>query len=615
MRRCGGSDSTGDGDRHGDRHGDGHENCNSDGAIKAALASLLTALAPQSLFPSAQSHASDRPHSAASPQSHSRAPSSFLPALPIRSHTPPLSFKSHPPLSLHSHAPPTSSPSLIPWLVFQDDVIARKVRLVARSRLTGPLLVEDVALAADVRGYLTGAGNPTGGGDPFTGLTGPLLVEDVALAADGGGNPIGGSNRVAANSMIPVLDYSHLTHKYLPPILTHKFPLAASALEESEQLLLKGGSTEANPPPVSPPCHHLEPDYSHLTHKYVPPILAGFPLAAPALEGRDQPALERDTGEGGRREGVRVLVLGGGAFTLPMYLNAHRPDYHIQASRVDRVVEIDALMHLVAQRLFGLASRGLDDSEKERKVWRPSNPRLASPKSRALDGSEERKGRSDASMASSGVGHGGMRLKWREERARRREERQMRKGREVSKGRENGGKREREKGAWRNRRRGMKGGIRVHIGDARQYVVCRFWSHASEHLFHRECERKGWKPPRRPRGQTELSSFRPVLRWYWGRLIVPCSPMHAPPIVFSSAPSPLPPPSPPFPPVALSLLPPCLQEARAMALPLLPPCLQELRRQGRVHSPARQTASLSAPCGALSSSAMPAGAADARASS
>ncbi|CAI5962418.1 unnamed protein product [Closterium sp. NIES-65] len=39
--------------------------------------------------------------------------------------------------------------------------------------------------------------------------------------------------------------------------------------------------------------------------------------------------------------------------------------------------------------------------------------------------------------------------------------------------------------------------------------VCRFWSHASEHLFHRECERKGWKPPRRPRGQTELSSFRP----------------------------------------------------------------------------------------------------------
>ncbi|CAI5974808.1 unnamed protein product [Closterium sp. NIES-64] len=63
-----------------------------------------------------------------------------------------------------------------------------------------------------------------------------------------------------------------------------------------------------------------------------------------------------------------------------MYLNAHRPDYHIQ------VVEIDALMHCVAQRLFGLASRGLDDSEKERKVWRPSNARLASPKSRALDG-------------------------------------------------------------------------------------------------------------------------------------------------------------------------------------------------------------------------------------
>ncbi|GJP81726.1 hypothetical protein CLOP_g11863 [Closterium sp. NIES-67] len=39
--------------------------------------------------------------------------------------------------------------------------------------------------------------------------------------------------------------------------------------------------------------------------------------------------------------------------------------------------------------------------------------------------------------------------------------------------------------------------------------VCCLWSQASEHLFQRECERKGWKPPRRPRGQTELSSFRP----------------------------------------------------------------------------------------------------------
>ncbi|CAI5463602.1 unnamed protein product [Closterium sp. Yama58-4] len=39
--------------------------------------------------------------------------------------------------------------------------------------------------------------------------------------------------------------------------------------------------------------------------------------------------------------------------------------------------------------------------------------------------------------------------------------------------------------------------------------VCRFWSQASEHLFQKECERKGWKPPRRPRGQTEVSSFRP----------------------------------------------------------------------------------------------------------
>ncbi|CAI5942573.1 unnamed protein product [Closterium sp. NIES-64] len=225
--------------------------------------------------------------------------------------------------------------------------------------------------------------------------------------------------------------------------------------------------------------------------------------------------------------------------------------------RGGEVVAIDALMHLVAQRLirsnlipFSLLTplknpllpphsstpsgggnrcahalrgtealwareRGLDDSEKERKVWRPSNARLASPKSRALDGSEERKGRPDASMASSGVGH---------------EECDLNGGRNVRGGGERG------RCEW--------GGVALALlppclQDLRALALLSAM----------------------PAGPAVVLG---------GRLIVPCSPMHAPSNVFSSAPSPLPPLSP------------------------IPPL---------------------SPSGALSSSAMPAGAAEARASS
>ncbi|CAI7753109.1 unnamed protein product [Closterium sp. NIES-53] len=151
--------------------------------------------------------------------------------------------------------------------------------------------------------------------------------------------------------------------------------------------------------------------------------------------------------------------------------------------------------------------------------------------------------------------------------------------------------------------------------------VCRFWSHASEHLFHRECERKGWKPPRRPRGQTELSSFRP-----------PGTPNcflppHLPNADFSVLPSPrLHLSFPPFPQWRSLFFRHACRScggkgefiARHAKLPpflplgyLLCPCPSLLLLSPPSHIP---TPPLH-PSGALSSSAMPAGAADARASS
>eukprot|EP00897_Mesotaenium_endlicherianum_P010094 jgi/Mesen1/9112/ME000058S08599 len=121
--------------------------------------------------------------------------------------------------------------------------------------------------------------------------------------------------------------------------------LAAEQSTETSSLSIKEEATQAsslhgNAHPEAESLlgcsSYWQVDYTILVHKYLPHILAGFVLVSSALQAMLDSGLK-----------PRVLVLGGGAFTLPIFLQHHFP-FHIE------VVEIDEVVVGVARRHFEL---------------------------------------------------------------------------------------------------------------------------------------------------------------------------------------------------------------------------------------------------------------------
>lgn len=202
---------------------------------------------------------------------------------------------------------------IVPFVVYTNNVIHRVVVEEVYSSLTGLMVVEDVALDAEVAES-----------ESFVVNDGGVSVETECAH---------GRSSAGCRNLDRVLYRRRLRFKRMPNLIQTEVPLVHSGAKI-------GGDTAIAKESVGANCNEimcgLEIDHSFLVHKYLPPIVAGLVLAASCIE----PCMERG-------ERVKVLALGVGGGALPIFLQRHL-GFHVQA------VDVDSVVLDLAHRHFGL---------------------------------------------------------------------------------------------------------------------------------------------------------------------------------------------------------------------------------------------------------------------